>query len=121
MKFEFTIGTQLIVVLKKTCYIELWRGTREVDVMSLETTKRKLDCPDGLSMEKLKEGNIVAIKCILGRYVGSRNENNEGKPNKLKIIKIDPSFGLMHPDSEYLIIYPDYIESINKYQLIPNE
>ncbi|MFZ2150772.1 MAG: hypothetical protein WAZ12_00425 [Candidatus Absconditicoccaceae bacterium] len=89
--------------------------------MSLETTKRKLDCPDGLSMEKLKEENIVAIKCIVGRYVGSRNENNGGNPNKLKIIKIESCFGLMNPDSEYLIIYPEYIESINEYTLIPNE
>jgi hypothetical protein len=115
-KFEFEIGTQLIVVLKKTCYIELWQGTREVDLLSLNAVKQKFDCPKGPEMEKLKKENIVAVKCIIGRYVGSRN----GQNNELKIIKIEPYFGLMHPDSEYLIIPPSYIKDINKYELKPN-
>ncbi len=114
--FLFEIGAQLIVVLKETCYIELWRGTREVDLLSLDRVKQKLDCPNGPEMNKFKEANIVAVKCIIGRYVGSRNEQN----GELKIIKIEPYFGLMHPDSEYLVIPPSFIESINEYELKPN-
>lgn len=115
-KFTFSIGTELILVLKETCYIELWRGTREVDLLSLNEVKQKFDCPKGPEMKKFKEANIVAIKRIIGRYVGDRNNGNGG----LKIIKIEPYFGLMHPDSEYLIIHPNDIESINEYEIKPN-
>jgi len=117
MKFTFDIGTKLVVTLKETCYFESWCGTREVSLMSLETVKRNFDCPDGPSMQKFKTANILAVKTIIGRYVGERYGDN-----KIKIIKIEPfCSGLMHPDSEYFIIYPEDIYSINEYQLVPNE
>jgi len=117
MKFNFDIGTKLIVTLKETMYFEAWRGTREVDLMSLETVKEKFDCPEGPEMAKFKAANIMAVKTIIGKYVGFRNRNDN-----LHIIKIEPfCSGLMHPDSEYFIIYPGAILSINEYQLVPNE
>ncbi len=117
MNFNFSIGTKLVVTLKETRYFEVWRGTREIDLLSLETVKEKFDCPNGPEMAKFKTANLLAVKTIIGKYVGSRNRDD-----KIHIIKIQPfSCGLMHPDSEYFIIYPEAILSINEYQLIPNE
>ena|SRR3989338_747254 len=113
IKFTFPIQTEVILLLKNTCYIEIWQGTREVDILSLDRVKEKFNCPNGADSEKFKTANLLAIKMITGIYAGDRNDQ-EGN---LKVIKIRPYCGLMHPDAKYLVISPDDIKSINEYEL----
>lgn len=113
INFHFHMQTGIIVLLKNTCYIEMWQGTREVEVLSLDQVKEKFNCPDGPDSEKFKKANLLAVKMIAGIYVGDRNDQ-EGN---LKVIKVKPYCGLMHPDAEYLVIPPDVIKSINEYKL----
>ena len=117
MKYTFDINTKTIVTLTETMYFEAWDGMREVDLMSVDKVKQKFDCPNGPEMAKFKSANILAVKTIIGEYVGTRYRDN--KPHIIKIKAY--SCGLMHPDSEYFIIYPDDIMSINEYELKPNE
>ncbi len=117
MKLNFESNTKLVVTLKKTMYFEPWKGTREVDLMSLDTVKEKFDCPKGPEMGKFQAANILAVKTLIGEFVDSTELEN-----KMCIIKFKPDCcGLMHPDSEYFVMYSSDIICINEYELIPNE
>ncbi|MFH1511472.1 MAG: hypothetical protein ABIF10_07305 [Candidatus Woesearchaeota archaeon] len=107
---KFNINDKVLVILKEQGYFDPWDGAREVSIVPQSRMEERLgisNMPDRYKTEKIREKGILGIKAFAGVYVGDRH----------KVMKIQPLYGIEHPESEYFILKEDQIETISHYTL----